>query len=453
MASVLAVVTIVSGVLAAPAHADTVRGLAWHLDALRIEQAHRFATGEGVVVAVIGSGVDADHPDLKGRVLRGRSFDKAAAADGREDTDENGYDTGLAGLIVGPGGHDQRLLGIAPDARILPVNLGRKVTRETFHQAIRWAADNGAHVINLTTQFLVCVPDDYDAIRYALSKDVVVVAQAGERSKAPSVRCPASAPGVIAVGGTTKNGNAWSDTQIGREVALAAPATKIIRPAPHRMSDNGYVVSDGSTGEAAAIVSGVAALVRSRHPDLDANNVVNRLIRTARDKNGDGRDAILGYGLVDPVRAVTSKMRLVDANPLGTPPASPSPDPRLDMPAKKGDERPWIEFEVVNPVGAAIQAAVMLAIPLVVAFFVIRNRRARRRALAAGPPAPAHWMAPQPGPPYPHQGHQPYQQGPYPGHPPQPRPVPPPPGRPAPPPMGPPMGQGQPPPPPPPPRR
>ncbi|WP_051752164.1 S8 family serine peptidase [Streptosporangium amethystogenes] len=428
---------VVPGVLATAARADTVRGLAWHLDTLRVERAHRLSRGGGTVVAVIGSGVDADHPDLKGRVLRGRSYDKAAAADGREDGSDHGHDTGVAGLIVGPGGSDTRLLGIAPDARILPVNLGRSPTSDTLDRAIRWAADNGANVINVSVSLNHCSQEEYEAVRYALRKDVVVVAPAGDREYGVGVECPASVPGVIAVAGTTRTGGAWSDSITGRELALAAPAVKIIHPAPRRLSDNGYLVS-ATTGNAAAIVSGVAALVRAKYPDLDANNVVNRLIRTARDRDDKGRDIFSGYGVVDPVRALTARTRQVDANPLGTPPASPTPTPR---PARsRADDGPAIEITVTDPVGAAIQAAVMVLVLVLVIVLVIRNRRSRQ-AGAAGPSLPPYGMPPQPGPHHPHQGYR------------RPPPYAPPSGRPAPPPMGPPQWQGRPPPPPPPPRR
>ncbi|MEU0480723.1 S8 family serine peptidase [Streptosporangium sp. NPDC006013] len=434
---------VVPGALATPARADTVRGLAWHLDTLRVEQAHRLSRGRGVVVALLSSGVDADHPDLKGRVLRGRSYDKAAAADGREDTGEYGHDTGVAGLIVGPGGNDMRSLGIAPDARILPVNLGRSPTSDTLDQAIRWAADNGANVINISVSLNHCSQEEYEAVRYALRKDVVVVAPSGDRKYGVGVQCPASIPGVIAVAGTTRTGSAWSSSITGRELALAAPAVRIIHPAPLRMSNSGYLVSD-TTGNAAAIVSGVAALVRAKYPDLDANNVVNRLIRTAKDRDDKGRDIFSGYGVVDPVRALTARTRQVDANPLGTPPASPTPTPQPSR--SEADDEPFIQVTVTDPVGAAIQVAVMVLILVVVIVLIIRNRRWRRASMA-GPPHPPYGAPSQPhapphppGPYHPHQGYQrppPYAQ---------------PSGRPVPPPTGPPPWQGLPPSPPPSPR-
>ncbi|MEU9830851.1 S8 family serine peptidase [Streptosporangium sp. NPDC048047] len=395
-----AAVVAVPGLLAVPAHADTVRGLAWHLDALRIEEAHRISRGREEVVAVIGGGVDADHPDLKGRVLRGHSFDTAVAADGREEVD-GGRATGMAGLIVGPGGSDMRLLGIAPDARILPVNLGRRYDHETYGQAIRWAVRNDARVIVLSENLRFCLQEDIEAVRYALSSDVVVVAPAGDNRDDYNLRCPASIPGVVSVGGTTRSGKLWSGSVVGRQVALAAPAEKIIVPLPRRESGNGYGVGS-STGDAAAIVAGVAALIRSKEPRLRARDVINRLVSTAHDSPLLSDKAAFSHGVVDPVRALTAKVGTVKANPLGTPPPSPTPTPR---PEPTEDDGPWIEFGVSSVPGAIAQTVVMVLVPVLVVFFVIRNRRQARREGAApavplSPSAPLPPYGAPPGGPY-----------------------------------------------------
>ena len=135
---------------AAPARAETVRGYQWYLDTLRISQAHKLTKGGGVTVAVIDGGVDATHPDLRGQVLPGHGLGGDAAADGRRDSDDIGHGTAMAGLIAGRGGGEDRLLGIAPAAKILPVSTGARFEPGELPTAIRWAVAHGADVINLS---------------------------------------------------------------------------------------------------------------------------------------------------------------------------------------------------------------------------------------------------------------------------------------------------------------
>lgn len=406
-----------------PARADTVRGLQWYLDALRIPEAHKITKGEGVTVAVIDGGVYAAHPDLKGQVLPGRSFSPEVRDDGRADPDrEAGHGTAMAGIIAGRGGGVNRELGIAPKARILPVALGPEGPGRDLPSALRYAADAGADVINLSiggqgSDFRIT-----EAARYALDKGAVLVAAAGNRRTDRAVPTPGNIPGVLTVGATGKSGSLWSGSVTGPEVALAAPGERIIAPAPPPVSPNGYGVSDG-TSNATAIVSGVAALVRARYPELDAANVVNRLIRTARDRGAPGRDPEYGFGVVDVLAALTESVPEVDGNPLLAA-ASPSPTAAGD----EEDDGPMVTFGLAENAGLQIVVcllAVLLIVAVVVVLIVANRRAARRRA--ASPPGASHpgygpppaqgpgpypyqaWPPTQPAPPYPYQppGHPP----------------------------------------------
>ncbi|RGC68288.1 Thermophilic serine proteinase precursor [Micromonospora sp. MW-13] len=445
-ATMLALVTVAGGGLLpgpAPARAaDTVRGLQWYLDALRIPEAHKLTRGEGVTVAVVDGGVHAAHPDLRGQVLRGTSLSSEVPADGRTDPDrENGHGTAMAGIIAGRGGGAMRELGIAPAAKILPVALGPERDWD-LPGAIRWAADAGADVINLSVGAAGSDQRTTEAVRYALDKGAVLVAAAGNRRTDRAVPLPANIPGVLAVGATGRSGSLWSGSVAGPEVGLAAPGERIIAPAPPAVSPNGYAVSDG-TSRATAVVSGVAALVRSRYPKLDAANVVNRLVRTARDQGARGRDPEYGFGSVDVLAALTRSVPGVATNPLLSG-ASPTPSRAAAGGDEAGDDRPAVSFGLADnaPVQLALcLAAVLLAGGVAVVLVVVNRRAARRRAGPAGGPPPP----PGPGPP---AGHGPYPgPGPAPGGPPagyrpppgpgphpyQPRPVSPPP---APPPYG-----------------
>ena len=199
------------------------------------------------------------------------------------DTD-NGHGTAMAGLIAGIGGSDTVQLGIAPEAKILPVATGkpgRSVSEVA--QGIRWAVDSGADIVNISLR-----TSGHSQGRSRRSSTRWRVTswwwlRPGTPCRVMWVSAsPRVFPGVIAVTGTGRSGKFHPGSAYGRESVLAAPIEDIIAPVPTSASHNGYGVRTG-TSSAAAIVSGIAALVLARYPDLDAANVVNRLIRTASD--------------------------------------------------------------------------------------------------------------------------------------------------------------------------
>ncbi|MFC0033989.1 type VII secretion-associated serine protease mycosin [Micromonospora chaiyaphumensis] len=423
---------------AQPAAAAPRRAEQWYLDELRIDQVHELSTGRGVTVAVVDSGVDATHPELTGQVLPGgRSY--GAPGDGRSDVE--GHGTHMAGIIAAKNAGSDGVTGIAPGARILPIKTkpGDGDTSEAASaQGIRMAVDGGAKVINLSYGSMgVASADEEAAIRYALDRDVVVVAGAGNTAKGHSeVISPANVPGVIAVTGTTRGGRFWSGSTQGPEAVVAAPADSIYNAG----RDHGYGWGDG-TSDATAIVSGIAALIRSKYPDLSAPNVINRIIRTARDAGPPGRDPQFGFGRIDPVAALTARVPAVSTNPLleAAPPSAAPPqageDDDFDV-TKYGD-RGGPSDQQVMVIGIGI-AVVLLVLVALVVFLIWNRRRYRREAARAAavpdhlldqgagggygtPPVPAGYHAPPgaPGGPVP-PGASPY--APPPGH------VPPPPG-------------------------
>ncbi|WP_405427888.1 S8 family serine peptidase [Micromonospora sp. NBC_00617] len=385
----------------APAQAaDTVRGLQWYLDYLKIPAAHKITKGAGVVVAVVDGGVDASHPDLRGQVLPGRGVNAAAAPDGRRDDDtELGHGTKMAGIVAGRGGGEMRELGIAPAAKILPVSMGARSSTDDVVLAVRWAADNGADVINLSlgTAQAVASPDLVDAINYALSKDAVVVASAGNVEQGDrQVTPPANIPGVVAVSGFDKRGGFFAGSVQGPETVIASPMDGIVGPVPKGVSPNGYTLGSG-TSSAAAIISGVVALIRAEYPKLDAANIINRLIRTARDAGPAGRDPQFGFGRVDPVAALTRSVPAVTANPLLE---GAAPGPTRPGAARPGDDDgPAVEFGVSNKAGAIVQVGLCLGVPIIalIVLLVVLRRRKRRPPPAAASPYPGAPGMPPPG--------------------------------------------------------
>lgn len=391
----------------APAQAaDTVRGLQWYLDYLKVPAAHKITKGSGVVVAVIDSGVEASHPDLRGQVLAGHGTSATAARDGRRDDDKvKGHGTSMAGIIAGRGGGAMTELGIAPGAKILPVSMSATFNDQDVLLGVRWAADNGADVINLSVGGgnRAASPDLVDAINYALSKNVVVVASAGNIEQGDrQVTSPANIPGVIAVSGFDKRGRFFAGSVQGPETVIAGPMESIIGPAPKGVSPNGYSVGSG-TSSAGAIISGVVALIRSQYPNLDAANVINRLIKTARDAGPPGRDPQFGFGTVDLMAALTRSVPPVTANPLLEDSAAGPTRPGGAAARPNDDDGPAVEFGVTNKAGAIVQVVLCLGVPiaaLIVLLVVLRRRK--RRPPPAGSPYPGTpppgWPATQPTP-------------------------------------------------------
>jgi type VII secretion-associated serine protease mycosin len=365
---------------AAPPQADQ-----WHLAALNITDVHKLTTGTGVVMAVIDTGV-GKHPDLDGQVVRGRSYLGDPDA---WDIDDGPHGTGVAGLVAAKGGGPDHSLGVAPGARIMPIQVMQQVDSsivgaENAGAAIRWAADNGAKVINLSMS--VWIPIDstlgtytlkrlYDDVRYAIDKDVVIVACAGN-NPAPTPNPlmgegPAQIPGVLAVGATDRAGNLWSGSRQGAYVGLTAPGVDMRVITPEGLGTRpGYTVIPGGTSAAAPLVAGAAALIRSKYPQLRAPDVIQRLIATADDAGPAGRDEQYGFGRLNILRALTADVTPVTANPLGAPTAPPTRALPGDAPDRTPDPLRWLAY-----VGLGSAGVVVLTAGVVVLVVLLRRRR------------------------------------------------------------------------------
>ncbi|MFF7182414.1 type VII secretion-associated serine protease mycosin [Streptomyces sp. NPDC008121] len=326
-AALLAAAFAVLPATAAPAHADTIRGQQWGLEALHTEEAWRTTRGERVTVAVLDTGVDADHPDLAGSVLTGTDLIGFGAREGDRAWARHG--TAMAGIIAGHGhGPDRQdgVLGVAPQARILPVRVilegtdkardkARKSRGTALAEGIRWAVDHGADVINLSLgdDSESAHPDAGEdaAVQYALAKGVSVVASAGNGGeKGDHISFPAAYPGVIAVTAVDRYGTHASFSTSRWYATVSAPGVDIVMADPDRRYYQGW-----GTSAAAAFVSGAVALVRSAHPDLTPAQVKKLLTDTARNRPKAGRSDAKGYGTVDPAAAIEAGAALRGADP------------------------------------------------------------------------------------------------------------------------------------------
>ncbi|MCX5113730.1 type VII secretion-associated serine protease mycosin [Streptomyces sp. NBC_00378] len=301
---------------AVPARADAIRDQQWGLQALHTDQAWRTTKGKGITVAVVDTGVDGNLPDLSGQVLPGK--DMIGFGAGRGDRSWARHGTAMAGIIAGHGhgtGRSDGVLGIAPEVKILPVRVileasdpararARKSRGTALADGIRWAADHGADVINLSlgddSKSAHPDPGEDAAIQYALKKGAVVVASAGNGGeKGDHISYPAAYPGVIAVAAVDRYGTHAAFSTRRWYATVSAPGVDIVVAAP----DGQYYVEWG-TSAASAFVSGAVALVRAAHPGLTPAQIKKLLADTARSSPASGRDDARGYGIVDPAAAI-----------------------------------------------------------------------------------------------------------------------------------------------------
>ncbi|MBW0122191.1 type VII secretion-associated serine protease mycosin [Pseudonocardia oceani] len=328
---------------------------------LRLADAHRLATGAGVLVAVIDTGV-APHPRLAGR-LRGGGDLLTGGGPGTGLDDCDGHGTAVAGLIAAAPSPDDEVVGVAPGATLLAIRQagpssapgpdGRPRTAgdlTTLAEGVVLAVQAGADVVNVSEA--VCLPPEragaggsrlQAALRLAADADVVVVAAAGNAGVGGcgDEPGPVSLPGwydeVVAVGATGPDDAAAAFTVAGHWVDLAAPGT-----GARSLAVGGGLTAEPPAGTSfsAPLVSGLAALVRERFPELTAAQVVDRVVATARRPAG-GRDDALGAGTIDAVAALTAEPAVLTAPAaasstgalLGTGPGAIPSAPPLDLAA------------------------------------------------------------------------------------------------------------------------
>jgi type VII secretion-associated serine protease mycosin len=365
-----------------PAHGSGVRDLQYWLDDYGIREAWNTSTGDGVTIAVIDTGVDSDHPDLRSAVIGGTDFSGVGAPDGQQPvgTASSSHGTMVASLAAGRGVGEVGaggVIGVAPSASVLSISIGfgegSADSDEQIANAVRWAVDHGADVINMSlTRNTLDWPESWDdAFLYAMEEDVVIVAAAGNRgSGTVEVGAPATMPGVLTVGGVNRDGEAsWDASSQGVTIGVAAPSEELVGALP----GGGYASWSGTSG-ATPIVAGVVALVRAAHPDLDAANVINRVISTATDVGPAGADYTYGRGLIDAAAAVTSEVAAVEANPMGDLAewiriyrrADAGPPPTLAPSAPPESTAPPVERSLAGTLYPTVNQLQFVGVPLLV---------------------------------------------------------------------------------------
>jgi type VII secretion-associated serine protease mycosin len=294
-----------------------------YMSTIRMPEAwDRLTDASSQVVAVVDTGVDTTHPDLAGRTVAGYNV----VAPGSAPTDTVGHGTFVAGEIAADANNGIGTAGVIWNGRVMPVRVFADNSTSAYDSDIAtgivWAVDHGARVINLSLGGPANDPLLHAAVQYAVNRDVVVVAVAGNTGD-NTAQYPAAFPEVIAVGATDPAGNLTDFSTYGNWISVAAPGFNITSTYP----GNQYAIGAG-TSFAAPIVSGIAALVRAQNPALTEAQVGDRLRSSARDAGPRGFDPYYGYGVIDAARA------------LGAPLAADFPLPSLgagepnDVPAR-----------------------------------------------------------------------------------------------------------------------
>ncbi|MEU6736884.1 type VII secretion-associated serine protease mycosin [Streptomyces physcomitrii] len=311
-------------------------GRPWALQRVNLDELWETATGKGVRVAVIDTGVDAGHPQLKDAVDAGAGANVLPAKDkdGKpvEDrgnkhgtTDTVGHGTRVAGLIAARKDKGTGFVGLARDAKIIPVkqNNARGVgTAESLATAIDHAVRERADVINISQDTADAARPEEKlraAIDNALAHKVVVVASAGNDGLDGTTKptYPASFDGVLAVAASDRNNERAPFSQSGNQVDVAGPGVDMVSTVPQ-----GGHCADNGTSFSAPYVAGVAALLKEDHKEWTPRQIGAQIEQTA-ERSVLGRDNRVGWGVVDPLAAVTE---ISDpAHPL----ESPHPDKAL----------------------------------------------------------------------------------------------------------------------------
>ena len=278
----------------------------WQHEVMDTHRAWERSTGEGVVVAVIDTGIYVNHPAFRGRILDISYNSHTNEVGLLAVEDDYGHGTHVTGILAGAPTSPRNISGVAPDAYIMSIKANIPEQPEYFEaaslfRAINYAVDNGADIINLSLGRSYHTGHDkneHDVIRNAVNAGVTIVAAAGN-SAYHYVDFPAAYPEVIAVSSVMKGPVFdWSYSNYGVGLDISAPGTEI-----YAAFLGGVYLSASGTSMASPNVAGVAALLASNHPYLTVQQLRERLTSTAR-QSGFGDIKIYGYGIVDAYAAL-----------------------------------------------------------------------------------------------------------------------------------------------------
>lgn len=366
---------------AVPAHADDIRSSEYWLKARGISEAHKITKGKGVKVAIIDTGIDTSHPDLKGAVTGGADMSGSGGPQGDKPIgvmSEHG--TLVATLLGGRGNNKQEIervksenerlktawekakkhaedenkdkkddeekvevpkepeyekipalragndgvLGVAPEAELLSVSLWMGgdnpagiPVEEQIPKAVRWAVDSGAKVINMSLGSTSPAWPESWDDAFKYAEDKDVVIVAAAGNRSGGMS-QVGAPATIP--GVLTVAGVDESGKASKDSSTEGISIGVAAPAEQLVGGlpgGGYARWSGTSG-AAPLVAGVAALIRAEYPQMKAPQVINRILQTAKDTGAPGVDNLYGYGIIDAHAAVTANVPVAKENPLNT---------------------------------------------------------------------------------------------------------------------------------------
>lgn len=270
----------------------------WNLPQIDTEAGWNITKGsQDVIVAVVDTGVDINHPDLSNQLVSGYNV----VNPGSQPMDDVGHGTHVAGVVGALVNNNLGVAGMSWYNRIMPVKvLDKSGAGSTYAvaQGIIWATDHGAKVINMSLGNYADAQFLHDAIKYAFDRDVVLIAASGnDNTERPGY--PAAYPEVFAVAAVDSQKSKASFSNFGDYIDVAAPGVSIASTYPQSQ----YAALSG-TSMASPHVTALAALIRSANPNLKNTEVMQLMRDTAMDLGTSGKDKYFGYGLIDVVAAL-----------------------------------------------------------------------------------------------------------------------------------------------------
>jgi thermitase len=271
---------------------DAQQKAGWGITAFDLPEAWKYSQGENAVIAVLDTGADLDHPDLKDNLLEGINL----VNKGTPPEDDNGHGTHVTGILVAEN-NDIGMVGVCPRAKVVPVKvLDKNGSGNLFTVAdgIRWAADRGVDFIQMSLGSPEKVQNVRKAIQYATSKGVVTFCAAGNAGNTKEIFYPANYPETIAIGAITQDFKRANFSCTGQNLDFMAPGADIFSTFP----DNWYATLSG-TSMACPFAVGVAALVLS-YVKAGKSNINLKSVDDYRDLFKQYTTPITSENLSDP---------------------------------------------------------------------------------------------------------------------------------------------------------